>query len=34
MKVLLKTKKIVVENWPIVVGALVLVVLIKHCGTC
>jgi|TARA_R100000234_G_C4995545_1_gene177696 hypothetical protein len=35
MKVLLlKAKKVVVENWPVVAGALALVVLVNYCGPC
>ena len=35
MKVLLlKASKVLVENWPVAVGALVLVVLVNYCGPC
>tara|TARA_R110000824_G_scaffold58470_1_gene158056 strand:- start:727 stop:834 length:108 start_codon:yes stop_codon:yes gene_type:complete len=29
---LLKVKKVVVENWPVVVGAGVLFLALRHCG--
>ena len=33
-ELLLKAKKVVVENWPVVVGVLTLVVLVNYCGPC